>query len=589
MRTYDHTVLVVDSDSLNRSSVCAGLADQGYTVLEAEGGEQALEMLRRQQSVDTVLVDLAMPGMDGFELLSRMKADRLLRSIPVIVVSAADDMESVLRCIDNGAVAHLSKPVETEVLHSQVRATLASKQEEEAKSEGRVAGDGSDIAEEEEDEEEEEDGASFAEFGRYLLSFTEPYWKWRQIPLILFIMVVSVGIEAALPLSISFITDHALLPHDLGMLILILGVVLAASLGSIALQVFNDGLYARTGSKLLNDLRFSMYRHLQRFSMGYFKRTPIGDTMSRFTTDLASVEDTVMSSLPTIMGELIAMSISLGLLFYLEWRLALFALIGLYVSYRGGAWIGPKAFGASYREHVQRAEILVMLQEDVQGQSVAKVFRLQGMLIERFKRKIIDLYRTATRATFLSYMTEEVPGQTIWLFHLVTFGAGCFLAYGGYLTVGQLLSFQVLLSGVTASVGELASGLPDLIEASAGMQRVHELLEEEPEVTDAPGAVALPRFSGEITLKKVKFRYSGDKLNLDDVSMTIPAQSKVAFVGPSGCGKSTVLNLIMRFYDPDEGSVCFDGIDIRGIAQNSLRSHISLVSQDSFLYDTQHS
>jgi ATP-binding cassette subfamily B protein len=135
-------------------------------------------------------------------------------------------------------------------------------------------------------------------------------------------------------------------------------------------------------------------------------------------------------------------------------------------------------------------------------------------------------------------------------------------------------------------VGELASGLPDLIESSAGMQRVHELLEEEPEVTDAPGAVALPRFSGEITLKKVKFRYSGDKLNLDDVSMTIPAQSKVAFVGPSGCGKSTVLNLIMRFYDPDEGSVCFDGMDIRGIAQNSLRSHISLVSQDSFLYDT---
>ena len=329
-----------------------------------------------------------------------------------------------------------------------------------------------------------------------------------------------------------------------------------------------------------------MYRHLQRFSMGYFKRTPIGDTMSRFSTDLASVETTLMQTLPSIIGELIGMIISLGLLFFLEWRLALFSLIGLYVSYRGGAWMVPKASSASYRVKVQQAEILSTLQEDVQGQTVVKVFRLQGMLIERFKRKMLSFYRTSARASFLGYMTEAVPGQTIWLFNLVTFGAGCFLAYGGYLTVGQLLAFQVLLSGVTLSVGELTAGLPGLIEASAGMQRIKELLDEKPEVTDAPDAVAMPRFSREITLKRVKFRYGGDRLNLDDVSMTIPAQSKVAFVGPSGCGKSTVLNLLMRFYDPDEGSVSFDGMDICGIAQNSLRNQMSMVSQDSFLYNT---
>jgi ATP-binding cassette subfamily B protein len=246
----------------------------------------------------------------------------------------------------------------------------------------------------------------------------------------------------------------------------------------------------------------------------------------------------------------------------------------------------PKASSATYRAKVQQAEILAMLQEDVQGQTVVKAFRLQGMLIERFKRKMISFYRTAARATFLGYMTETVPGESIALFNLVTFGAGCFLTFGGYLTVGQLLAFQVLLNGVTMSVGDLTWGLPQLIQASAGMQRIKELLEEKPEVTDAPDAVAMPRFSREITLKRVKFRYGGDRLNLDDVSMTIPAQSKVAFVGPSGCGKSTVLNLLMRFYDPDEGSVSFDGMDIRGIAQNSLRNQISMVSQDSFLYDT---
>ena len=188
METHSYTVLVVDNNPLDRTSICASLTDQGYTVVEAEGGQQALEMLHRRQSVDAVLVDLVMPGMDGFQVLSRMKADGVLHSIPVIVVSAADDMESVLRCVEMGAVAHLSKPVDAEVLQSQVRATLAGKQEQEAEGQRRsLPAMARTSWKKKEDQEDEEDGASLAEFGRCLLSFTEPYWKWRQIPLILFI------------------------------------------------------------------------------------------------------------------------------------------------------------------------------------------------------------------------------------------------------------------------------------------------------------------------------------------------------------------------------------------------------------------
>jgi hypothetical protein len=163
-----------------------------------------------------------------------------------------------------------SNPLDTDVLHSQVKATLASKQEQEAQRQGSVPGDGSEIAEDKEDEEDQEYGGSLAESGRYLLSFTAPYWAWNKIPLILFILVVAVGIDAVLlPLGVSFITDYALLPHDLQALILILVVMLAASIGAAALGVFSDHLYARMGNRLLNDLRFNMYRHLQRFSIGH--------------------------------------------------------------------------------------------------------------------------------------------------------------------------------------------------------------------------------------------------------------------------------------------------------------------------------
>jgi CheY-like chemotaxis protein len=213
MESHRYTVLVVDNNPLDRSAICRSLEGLGYTVVEAEGGRQAMEILHNPAvSIDTILVDLVMPGMDGFELLSEMKADSVLRSIPVIVVSAADDMGNVLRSIDKGAVAHLSKPVETEVLHSQVKTALASKQEQAAQRQGSAPGsdgapgDGPEMA-----EEDEEESGSIAEFGRSLLSLTRPYWKWKQLPLYLFIVLFGEVVGAAPP---GHLVDHGLRPDS---------------------------------------------------------------------------------------------------------------------------------------------------------------------------------------------------------------------------------------------------------------------------------------------------------------------------------------------------------------------------------------
>ncbi len=581
-----HTILIVDDEALHRTLLRTSLTEAGYAVQEAETGQQALALLAAEP-IDVVLLDLVMPEMDGFRVLKEIRSDRRLRSIPVVVVSASDDMESVVRSIEMGAVDHLCKPFDSVLLHARVRSALAVKQAQllEPPLQGAISGeDTSKTPAAGTDEESEfEERMGVIDFGRRLAGWTRPYLK--QLIFFLIIMVVSLGVEAGLPLGFKYIMDNALIPHNLHVLVFVITVLLILAFGSTALQVLGDFLYAHMGTKILNDLRFNMYRHLQRLSTSYYKRVPAGEITSRFTTDLASVDNTIMMALPATISNLIILLSTLAMLFVLEWRLAMFSLLGLYVCFKGDQWIEPRVSQANYRMKNQQAKITSMLQENVQGHSVIKIFRLQGMLVEKFKHRILDLYRTSARAGFLGYMTERVAGQSILLFGLITICLGAFLVFYGFLTIGELVSFQVLLTGLTAAVEDFTWGLPHLLQAAAGMERIDGLMGEIPEVTDAPEAVSIPRPTGEIALSGVNFGYTADRLILDNVSMAIPVNRNVLLVGPSGCGKSTVLNLIMRFYDPSAGKVTVDGLDLRKISQDSLRQHMSVVLQENFLFN----
>ena len=590
-------VLVADSDSRDRSALCTGLRELGYTILEAGDDKEALALMRRQPP-DLLLLDPDKPGMNGFSLLSRMKADPVLQRIPAIVVSDRDDMGTVILSIAKGAADHLSLPVDPVFLHVLIRQALtgAGRQADPEKPRPAHLADTATVlagaaaiteeGEEEtgEEEEEGEDGMGMLAFGRSLRRWMWPYR--RQIPFYLLIMVVSMGVEAALPMGLKFITDYALIPRNSRLLVLILTVFLAAAFCSTGLQILGDYIYSRIGNKLINDLRFNMYRHLQRLSIGYYKRVPAGEIMARFSTDLASVESTLILSLPNTLGQVIALCSTVLMLFILEWRLALFSLLGLFMSYKGGEWVAPLASSASYRTKRGQAKISTMVQENVQGQSVVKVFRLQSLFIERFKHQMMSFYSIAARASFLEYMTQRVSEQSIMLFNLLTICMGAVLAYNDVLSIGALVSFQVLLGGLTTAVGEVTWGIPHLIQASAGMQRIEELLDETQEVTDDPAAATLPPPAREVTLTGVSFGYKRGQLNIDNLTMTVPFNRNVLLVGPSGCGKSTVLNLLMRFYDVEQGRIAFDGTDIRTISQDSLRRYMSVVLQDNFLFNT---
>jgi len=583
------TILIVDDEQLPRTLLSASLTGSGYAVCEVGSGKGALELMR-SRSFDLVLLDLIMPEMDGFQVLKQMKSDTLLRDIPVVVVSASENMESVVSCLEMGAADHLSKPFDPVLLHVRIRAALVNRQLEEQERGGKLAVPGGEAQASSKPQRGEDTGDAAAErlsilgFLHILLHKIGPYKK--QSILFTAVLLTSLAIEAALPLGFKFITDNALIAHNVQALILIVAVIIGAFGVVVLTEIGSDYLYARLSTKVLNDLRFNMYRHLQRLSLGYYQRVSAGEITSRFTTDLAAVESTVALSLPVALSEFVMVLFGLVLLFIIEWKLALFSLIGLYVSYKSGQRVAGAASGADTSVKNQQAGIAAVLQENVNAQPVVKIFRLQNMVIERFKHQMVELYHTASRAMFLSYLTDRVPGRSIELFGLLTIGAGAFLTLFEYLTIGELIAFQVLLTSLIGSVQELTWSVPSLVRAAGGMHRIELLLNEIPDVVDAEDTRPLPRPSREIVLRDVTFGYTAGRTNLKNVSLAIQVNQSVLLVGPSGCGKSTVLNLLMRFYDPRQGSISIDGYDLRTVQQDSLRQHMSVVLQENFLFNT---
>ncbi len=439
--------------------------------------------------------------------------------------------------------------------------------------------------EDEDDERESGPRLGFLAFCRCLGQLLLPY-KLR-FSAVFCAMLISVAISAALPLSIKVIADYGLRsPPNFKLLLAILITILCAgAMGSATFLVW-DIFYARIGANLLNDLRFNMYRHLQQLSMSYYAKVQAGDIAARFLADFAAVENFIILSFPFALNSALFLVISMAILLVIQWKMALFAMCGLVVSLRFGHWIEPRASMATRNAKRAQADIAAVLHENIQAQPVIKLFRLHGLMTENFRRLGIRFRDTSARSNFLLYMTELVPSHSIMLIGLATLCVGAVFVFHGLLTIGDLVAFQLILNEVTVNVSEFTWSIPSYVQASVSMQRINELLTERPEVVDQPDAAPLPRPVSEIALNRVSFGYVSGHMNLSEVNLTIPVNQSVLFVGQSGCGKSTVLNLLMRFYDPINGSVTVDGRDIRNVTQDSLRSHMSVVLQESFLFNT---
>jgi ATP-binding cassette subfamily B protein len=418
---------------------------------------------------------------------------------------------------------------------------------------------------------------------RILLSYLKPYTS--RAVLLVVTLVIEGAFNILLALSLKFIIDFAITPRDSSVLTLILIGLAVGFLLTAASQVLRDYLYAWLGARILNDIRKEMFRHLQQLSLGFYSRSRMGDLSARFSSDLSAVENAVVLGIPGGLLCVINILFSTCILFTLDWRLALAAMAGLPLCIIGPRIFGPRALKVGYQLRVEQAVLTNTIHENLGAQQIVKAFSLKHSVLTNFEGQAGNVASLATRFNFLSYVSERSPNIGMLLFNILLISGGSYLAYNGQLSIGSLVSFNALFITVSTSVMGLTAVTPSLLQATGGMQRVRELLDEVPSVVEKPDARPLPMLSSGITFENVTFGYTPEQSNLVNVNMELPKGTRIAFVGHSGCGKSTNLNLIMRFYDPQAGRVLFDGIDLRDAQVDSLYNQMGIVFQESFLFN----
>jgi len=391
--------------------------------------------------------------------------------------------------------------------------------------------------------------------------------------------------EAGIRISLKFIIDEAIVPKNYGLLILILLLLGGGAIAVTFVGLFGDFFGARFGVLVINDIRRSLFERVQSLSMEFFGRRSAGDIVNCFLADTEKVENGLTIGLSVGIWNFSNILFSVIFLFSLNWQLAVLSCIGLTVCIIAPTGIVRRATKAGYHLRQKEGNIASVVEENILSQSVVKMFGLEKRASKDFVAQLNDFKRVYVRAKFLSFLVQRVPNLAFIFVQLVILSISAAMTYWNWISVGTLVSYQVILIGLNATILNFTWSLPYLIEGAAGLQRIGDILAEIPEVQEATDAVDLPDFKGEIYFDNVSFNYSPERGGVKNLSLKIRQGDFHVFIGQSGAGKSTIVNLLARFYDPDEGRILFDGIDLRSCTVSSLRSQIGLVSQEVILFN----
>jgi ATP-binding cassette subfamily B protein len=419
---------------------------------------------------------------------------------------------------------------------------------------------------------------------RALGPYLRPY-RLALVPVLLGLLV-DVAFDGFWPLGFKFLIDDALVPHNGRLLVLILAGLGGGVLVAAVAQAAYDHRYAQVCASVLADLRLRMLDHLQSLSLGFYSRTSTGEILSRFSGDLVAGESALAAAPAWAAKPGLDILVSSALLFVLDWRLAAGAMLIWPVALLGPRLLAPRAIAASNEKKQLEARALAVVEETVSGLPVVKAFGLEGARLDAFRRPVAGLREAAARVAFAGSLVERTAVGAVLVFGIGVIGVAAWMTFDGLMSIGTLVAFQSLFFTLGYSIAELTRYVPALVQGVSGLQHITEILDEEPEVVDAPGAAPLPRLADAIAFRDVGYAYPGAAAPaLSGFSAEVPRGARVALVGSSGSGKSTALGLLLRLYDPESGSVAIDGRDLRTVTQASLRAQMAIVYQESFLFD----
>jgi len=419
---------------------------------------------------------------------------------------------------------------------------------------------------------------------RRALTYVIPYW--RRLLLVVVLSLVSTCVSLYLPLLARDLVDEALIGRDSSALLRVVMLLMVFTLIGFVLNVVSGLRYTRVSAEILFDMRLALYRHLQKLSPRFYARTRLGDVVSRLNNDIGEIQRVAAEAALAWVGNVLFLIGAVVVMAWLDLRLFLVGIALVPISLWALVHYRRRLESRVATLRDRSADIGSFLIETLQATMVVVTSNAQARETERFQgrnNRFIDALMAMQRVTYLS---GGLPG-------LILAGSTALVfVYGGQrviaetLTMGNLVAFMAYQMRLLAPVQALMGLYTNLATAKVSLDRVHEISDAEPEVSEIPGAFKLTNVLGSVEFKNVRFAFDRRVPTLEDVSFDIEPGETIAIVGESGTGKSTIAYLLLRLFDPDDGSVLLDGHDLRGVTLTGLRQSVAFVDQEPSLFHT---
>jgi len=415
-----------------------------------------------------------------------------------------------------------------------------------------------------------------------LWRLTRPYRGRTGLSVISLLTATATAL--APPYLAKYALDDAVHGHGGTRLEIVVAIFVAAGLANWGMTYVETYFTGWVGERILADLRISLFRHLQRLSLGFYERNRAGVIISRLTNDVEAIDQLVTDGVTTLVQSTLTLGGTAVLLFVLDWRLALATCSVIPLMAIATALFRSRSARAYAAVRERLGLVTATLAEDIAGMRIVQAFTREQESFDNFRRVALRYRESNMQTVVLNGLYFPAVDLLSSVALAVVLGYGGHLYFSGSVSLGTLFAFMLYVQNFFDPVQQLSQLYNTFLSATAALDKIVGLLDEDPEVVDRPGARDLPQIAGHVRFEGVRFTYGRGAEVLHGLDLDVPAGTTVALVGHTGAGKSTIAKLLARFYEPTHGRITIDGLDLNEVTQASLRRQLGVVPQEGFLF-----
>jgi ATP-binding cassette subfamily B multidrug efflux pump len=416
-----------------------------------------------------------------------------------------------------------------------------------------------------------------------LFSYMKPYRK-QMLPIIIIMMLVGAITKLTVPLLIREAIDHAIIPKDKSLLITIVGIMLGVYLIQWVANTFRIKYTNMIGQRVIYDLRHDLFSHIQKLSFRFFDTRPAGSVLVRVTNYVNSLQDLFTNGVVNLLIDVVQLIGIIIILLTFNFKLGAAIIVTVPIMFVISTQLRKKIRRAWQDVTMKQSRLNAHLNECIQGIRVTQAYTQEKENISFFTKMNMTNRLSWNRASLLNQSFGPMIEITGAIGYCILFWLGAHLIQTEEISVGLLVAFATYIGYFWEPITRLGQMYSQLLIAMASAERIFEFIDEKPTVAEIEGAKDLPEVQGNVKFKDLVFEYEPGRPALNGINLDVTAGQSIALVGHTGSGKSTIMNLLCRFYDPNQGRIEIDGQNINEVTIQSLRSQIGVVLQDTFIF-----